>query len=181
MVHDPAHSSPVPPTQDVDRSRKAKLRIGRSLFLLSSAAVVLCAIVVWHRDATHITKACDRIEPAVAAINRYLMENDTLPILYPVRAGLDAPPGDDGFKYVDPSIIRWARTVDRPVVIGYGASEGLIVKPNGRPVAIHQDHHVRVEWMSGRDLGALLTEQQRLAGGAAGNRSDETPPTPSGG
>ena len=153
---------PVPATLALDRSRKVRLRLGRSLVPLLLAAVVLCAMVVWHRDATHITKACDRIEPHLVPIRRYLAQNKMLPAVYPTYQDLGTSLNPRGFTYVAEPIVRWARTADRRVLIGYGPNNGLIVRPNGHAVAIYENGAIHVEWMAVRELQQLLDEQQRL-------------------
>ncbi len=164
-----SQAASTPATLPIGRSRRVRSRVGRSLVFLSLGTAVLCTIVVWHRDATFVIKSRDRITPAIAPINVYLSEHGVLPLVYPVAAALDHPPADHGFTYVEEPVVRWARTAGRPVVVGWGKSAGLIVKPNGRAVAVLENGVVRVDWMAGRDLGRVLDQQREAAGFPAAN------------
>lgn len=150
----------------VDRSRQVRSRLSRGLVPLLIAAIVLCGVVVWLRDAKHIITATERMQPYLTPLHRHLQEHHSLPTTYP---SVSWPDGSDraDFVYADPRIIEWAQTAGRPAVIGYAArSTGLIVRHNGRGVAVFENGQVRAEWMSGADLDRTLAEQQKLASAA---------------
>lgn len=159
IVVDREHAPALPHSAvAVDRAR-ARLRLGRKLVLLVVATAALCAIVVWHRDATHIEKACERLEPHIASLQRHLDANGTLPALY---EGGGAVSETTILRYVEPEVIRWAMIADEPVIIGQGPANSLI-RANGYAVAIYDAGELRVEWRSSRELGPILAEQERRA------------------
>ncbi len=151
------------PNCAIDRSRRVRSRLRRSLIPLLAAAVALCAVVVWHRDATHIQKACDRLEPHLAPIRRYLARHHTLPLVYPAYPDLAPQPTPQRFRYLDKQTLNWARSAPGPTIIGYGPDNGLIVSPNGHAVAIYENGDLQVEWLPSRDLGPRLASQQARA------------------
>ncbi len=154
-------------SSDQDRSRRVRLRLGRSLWPLLVAALVLCAAVVWHRDATHVEKACARVESYLEPLRRYMTAHGTLPLHYPIYRDLSATAKTSKFTYFDEDTIRWARRADGPALIGYGTAKGLIVRSNGRATVFHDSGKVYVEWLAHHEIHPRVEEQKRLAEAAA--------------
>ena len=159
---DREHSPTLPRSAIVVDRAKARLRIGRKLIVLVVAGAALCVVVVWHRDATHIEKACERLELHVAALQRHLDANGTLPARYAPDTGSGAISDTNVLRYAAPEVIRWAMTAAEPVIVGHGPAKSLI-RANGYAVAIYEGGTLRVEWRSSRELGPILTEQKRRA------------------
>ncbi len=145
----------------VDRAR-ARLRLGRRLVLPVIATVALCVVVVWHRDATHVEKACERLAPHIASLQLHLDANGTLPVFYVADTDGGAISAINSMHYVEPEVIRWAMRTDEPVIIGHGPPSGLI-RANGYAVAIYEGHKLHVGWRFSRELGPILAEQERRA------------------
>ncbi len=162
MNREHAHASTLG-VASADRA-KARRRLGRTIAPLFIAAVALCAVVVWHRDETHIAKALERLKPYRATLQEHLDGTGSLPPRFPNGSDHDAESVTPGFRYLEPEIIAWANSAGRPVIVGLGSANGLIVRANGRAVMICDGDHVRVEWRAGHQLGPLLEQQSRLAG-----------------
>ena len=163
MNCDPRSASSVPPAVALDRSRKARLRLGRSVLPLFVAAAAMCVIVVWYRDSRHIEAARAEMNAYLAPLATYLAENGTLPLVYPHYPGQAVSDRAGVFTYVEQDVIRWARRADKPAIIGYGRSRGLIAVPNGHPVILYGSGELRVSWIPNRDLLSRLAEQRRSA------------------
>ena len=65
------------------------------------------------------------------------------------------------FTYVGPEVVTWARTANRPVVIGWDAGNSLIGR-NGHAVVMYDGGTLRAEWLSTRDLGSVLADYAEL-------------------
>ena len=142
--------------------------MGKSLAPLLFASVVLCAVVVWHRDATHIEKACARVESCLTPLRQFLQEHGTLPLRYPVDLEELAACSTLDLIYLDQETIRWAREADGPALIAYGRPNGLIVRANGRAAVFYHDGSLVVEWLDNREIGPRVEEQRRRAGLGSG-------------
>lgn len=142
--------------------------MGRRVLPLVAAAIAICAIVVWYRDARFIEVAKGEMTEYLVPLSTYLSENGTLPLVYPHYPGQEVSAKAGGFTYVEQGIVRWARRADTRAIIGYGRSRGLIALPNGRPAIVYDGGELRVEWISSRDVTARLAEQRRLATSGGG-------------
>lgn len=163
MKGDQHSAASVPDAAAVNRSRKARLRLGRSLLPLLAAAVVLCAVVVWQRDARHIEAARLAINGYRVPLATYLADHDTLPLIYPHFPGQEVSDKTSSFTYIGQEVVKWARQADRPVIVGYGHVQGLIARPNGHPVIYYDKGELRVDWIAKSDLSLRLAEQRALA------------------
>lgn len=164
--HEPQSAPPVQAAVAVDRSRKARWRLGRSVLPLVGMAIALCVVVVWQRDARHIEAERQRIRHLIEPLRRYVREIGTLPGVFPSYVDLPASAEMRDFTYVDEQMIRWCRNAERAIVVGYGRSQGLI-GTNGHVVVIYENGELRDDWVSNRQLGQLLAEQKRLSSGTA--------------
>ena len=63
--HEPQTAPPVQAAVAVDRSRKARWRLGRSVLPLVATAIALCVVVVWQRNARHIEAERQRIRQLI--------------------------------------------------------------------------------------------------------------------
>ncbi|NOT01276.1 MAG: hypothetical protein HOP29_11680 [Phycisphaerales bacterium] len=170
MTPNPPHAVPVPPAVTRRHSQVVRGRLARRLAAFVGAAVVLCAVVVWQRDARHIEAARAEMGALLKPLQQYLDEHAGLPAAYPDEPGTVSPIDTGAFRYADADVIRWAKTAGRPVVIAHGRSQGLIARPNGYAVIVYDRGTLRVDWMPGSRLGPSLDEQRSLA--TAGQAAD---------
>jgi len=147
-----------------DRSEIARRRLRRGVLLLFAAAVVLCAVVVWQRDARQIEDTRQLIDRRMGPVARYLAEHGTLPYDFPKNADQDLQGKTTGFTYLEPDVIRWAMTAGQPVVIGYGHVRGLIARPDGHAVMVYDHGKLRAEWLTQSQLQDRLAKQRQAAG-----------------
>jgi len=159
----PSHPTNAFATVSEVRSRRVRSLISRRFGMALLAGVLLCVVVVWQRDVQSIERAKSRVARHVAALNAYLASNHALPASYPPGGMIAGAEKADDFRYVSPSVIRWARTADVPVLIGYERTTGLIARPDGHAVAYYHQGAVRCEWIDGVALRPILDQQEASA------------------
>lgn len=155
------HHAPSSVAVAISRSRRARLRLGRRLVPLVLAAVVLCLLVSWQRDARHIEVARARLAPYIGPLERYVRENGTLPLVYPRYPGQSVSEGTGEFTYVGPGVVEWARGAEKAVVVGWGAGNSLIGR-NGHAVVMYDRAAFRTDWLSTRELSTVLAGYAQL-------------------
>lgn len=147
----------------MERSRRVRSRLSRSLLPILATAVVLCLVVVWQRDTRRRESEVVRLQPVLRPLQRYLREHDTLPLVYPHYKDDPLAPAEYDFTYVDAEIIRWARSADQPAIVGFGRASSMIGR-NGRAVVIHDQGELRVEWRRVDRFNAQMADQRHAAG-----------------
>jgi len=143
-----------------DRGKRVRSRLTRSLAPLVAATVILFAAVIWIRDDRHVKASIQNLSSYMPPIESYVQRYGALPVNYPDPSRVTQT---DFFRYVDPTIIRWANGRSDPVVIAYGKGQGLIARPDGHPVAVFENGKIRVVWMTREQLNAALAEQKSKA------------------
>lgn len=138
------------------RSRKARVRIGRTVLALLIAATLFGGAVAWQRDRRHVEAAMARLAPIRAALSAYLARHGQLPVTYPPT---DTPFTELRFTYVPADMARWTQQAPHRVVVGYGPAVGLIFPRNGHAVLWYDRGTISIAWLAGRELGPILRQQ----------------------
>ena len=116
----------------VPKASPKKSRFWGFVALLSLVGVSLALVVLWQRDTNIIDKALLRAEPFRRAIEAAMGPTRQLPLALP-RTALDGKPfSDKGFVYLPADTIRFLRSYEGSVLVGFASPCATALTPNRR-------------------------------------------------
>lgn len=155
-------STPTEQTATTPKAERVRSRVGRRMVNLMIGGVVLCALVVYLRDAAAIKSECRYLDQLMTPVRKHLRNTGRLPLTFTVDP--ESNPIGEVISYVDPKVILWAQSTDEPAMIAYAQGYGLIIRSNGHAVAIYHNKKVTVEWMTKSQIGPRIDAQRKKAG-----------------
>ncbi len=155
------------------RTRRVRSRVGRRIAGLLIGGIALCTLVVYLRDAAAIKSECRHLDLLMTPVREHLEKTGRLPLRFPTDP--NTKPDREDVAYVDPEVIRWSQSTDKPVLIAYLPGYGLILRSNGHAVAIFNDGEITIEWLPNKEVGPRLDAQRRATGIPPRDQTATTP------